>query len=324
MSYFTRVDIANRGLQHLGIPRITAFTDSSKQARETNFAIDKLRRAELQRSVWTFATKRVVMRKFAAASTTEASFATYASGTTYAAADVVKDSNGFLWVSRKGSNLGITPGNEGFDPYWIPYTGPIFAALHDTTATYLPGDLVQVSTTLYMCVSQNINQVPPNTTYWHAIQGATTTAFTILTPIGYQNDASTLRNIFRLPANWLRMAPQDPKMASGVRSNTTAGMAYNDWEVEEPYLFTNDNSPFVMRFVADTTNVPNMHPLFCEAWAARLAIELADTLTQNDQKKADAMALYQQYMAMAQTVSAVEAGTTENEPSPQPAPQQGR
>lgn len=315
MAYFTRLDVANRALQHLGVPRIAAFTDSSKQAREANFAIDKLRRAELQRSVWTFATKRAVMRKFES-TTKEVTFATYAAGTTYDAGDIVKDSNGYLWLSRKGSNTGNTPGSEGVNPNWVPYFGPINAQSHSTSNAYIPGDVVWASTTAYICIASNTNQAPPNATYWVDIAGASVASVITLSPLGYKPDAlvANIRNIYRLPANWLRMAPQDVKAAAGPRLNVTAGMAYNDWEVEEPFLFTTDTDPFVMRFVADQTDVATMHPLFCEVWAARLAIELAEPLTQSPTKIQNAAALYSRYTDAAQLVNAIEAGTTEEEP----------
>jgi hypothetical protein len=57
-----------------------------------------------------------------------------------------------------------------------------------------------------------------------------------------------------------------------------------------------------------------MHPLFCEVWAARMAIELADSLTQSQDKLAAVSAIYQRYMDNAQLLNAVEAGTTEEEP----------
>lgn len=323
MSYFTRLDVANRALQHLGVPRITLFTDSSRQAREAAFAIDKLRRAELQRSVWTFATKRAVMREMVS-TTKEVTFATYAAGTTYGAGDVVADSNGFLWLSRKATNLANTPGLEGVNPYWVPYFGPTMAQSHDTAVSYLPGDVVWVSTAAYLCIAAHSNQLPPNVTYWRAITSATVAAVVTLAPYGYERNASTLRKIYRLPANWLRMAPQDPKMASGATQTLTAGMAFNDWEVEEPFLMTADTSPFVLRFVADQTDVPAMHPLFCEVWAARMAIELADSLTQSQEKMAAVAALYQRYMDNAQVLAAVEAGSTEGVPAQQATEQPAR
>lgn len=323
MSYFTAVDIANRALQHLGVPRITAFTDSNRPAREANFALPKLRRAELQRSVWTFATRRAVLR--AVTSTTkDITFATYAAATTYDAGDIVEDSTGFLWLSRKGTNTGNTPGSESADPYWVPYFGPVVAAAHSTTVSYLPGDIVYVSTTAYICILAHTNQLPPNATYWVDIAGATVAAIITLSPLGYSNDGAAQKNIHRLPANFLRMAPQDPKAAAAAVQNVTAGMQWNDWEVEAPHLFTDDADPIVLRFVADQTDVSQMDPLFCEVWAARAALELAEPLTASAQRKVAAAGLYAQYTDMARAINAIEAGTTEQEPAMQAAQVSGR
>lgn len=312
MAYFTRLDVANRALQHLGQPRITAFTDSTKAAREANFMIDKVRRAELQRSVWTFATKRAVMRKVAT-TTKEVTFLAYSAGTTYGAGDVAADSTGFLWLSTKGTNLAKTPGSESGNPFWVPYFGPTWAQAWSSANAYIPGDVVWVSTAAYLAIATSTNQTPPNATYWQPIAGATVASSVILSPIGYKPDAlvANIRNIYRMPANFLRMAPQDPKAAAGARLNETAGMAYNDWEIEEPFLFTTDTDPFVMRFVADQTDVATMHPLFNEVWAARMAIELAEPLTQSPEKIQIAASLYGRYTDAAQLVNAIEAGTTE-------------
>src|SRR6266550_3602650 len=123
MAFFTPVDIANRALQHCGLPRIVAFTDSSRQAKETNFAIDMIRRSELRRSIWTFATRRAVLRT----NLTTAKpllLGTYAAGTTYAGGDIIQDSTGYQWISLRASNTGNTPGAGGANPYWGPYYGP--------------------------------------------------------------------------------------------------------------------------------------------------------------------------------------------------------
>ena len=60
--FLTPVDIANRALQHLGAKRINTtygFTEDSRNASEIASCYDKLRRAELQRNVWTKATSGV-------------------------------------------------------------------------------------------------------------------------------------------------------------------------------------------------------------------------------------------------------------------------
>src|SRR6185437_14434114 len=88
-------------------------------------------------------------------------FATYASGTTYGAGDVVRDGNGFHWLSLQASNTGNTPGGEGFDPYWVPYAGPMVAQAHSTSVQYLPGDVVDSAGTVYLAVAANLNHAPP-------------------------------------------------------------------------------------------------------------------------------------------------------------------
>ena len=60
--YLTPIDIANRALDHCGIPNIAAFTDNTKAADRTNAVYDKLRTAELRRNVWRFAVRKMALR----------------------------------------------------------------------------------------------------------------------------------------------------------------------------------------------------------------------------------------------------------------------
>ena len=323
MAYALTLDIANRALQHLGVPRVTALTNSSKQAREANFAIDKVRQTVLRKSVWTSATRRCVMRQMLVASTKTINFSTYAAGTTYQTGDVVADSNGFLWISTKATNLANTPGLGGYNAAWVPYFGPKVAQLHDTSTSYIPGDVVYASTTVYICIAAHSNQTPPNATYWYVITSATATSIVFPFPTAYENDGTTTRKIYRLPANFIRMAPQDPKDPGVARQNVAAGMQYNDWEIEAGNLITDDTAGFVLRFVADQADVASMDPLLCEVWAVELALELCEPLTQSPQKRQDLMESYTRYMNTAKFTNAIEAGTTEDEPPEQPVTPRG-
>lgn len=56
------LDVCKRACQHLGVRQITTMADNSVEGVEVVFAYDKLRRAHLRRNVWTFATKRVILR----------------------------------------------------------------------------------------------------------------------------------------------------------------------------------------------------------------------------------------------------------------------
>lgn len=325
MAFTVPVDVANRALQIIGVPRIVSFTDSVKAAKETNFAIDKIRGAELRRSVWTFATRQAVLRP-TVATTLTITFLAYNAATTYAAGDIVADSAGYLWLSIRGTNLAQTPGAGGVNPYWVSYFGPQVVQVWDTTVQYFPGDMVVVGgalTVVYIAVAPSLAQTPANATYWHLVAGATTSAIVQLSPLGVNPPAgATTRKLYQLPANYIRLAPQDPKAASISRQGLTAGMMYNDWEIENGYLFTNDTAPIIFRFVADETDVTLMDNMFCETWAAHLAVEVCVILTQSIEKLNTALGVYHSNLAIAKAMNAVEEGSTEAETSEgQPAPQ---
>lgn len=320
MPFTTPYDIANRGVQHLGLPRFSTFTDSKREALEAGFAYDKLRRAELRRGVWTFATRRMILRP-KTATTAKISFPTYSAATAYTAGDIVADSNGYLWLN-KTAVTGTTPGTEGANPKWVSYFGNLVADAWSAAATYLPGDMVYVTGTLtvvYICTAVTLNNTPPNTTYWHVVQSATSSFITSYSPIGYAPDpTATVRTVFYLPANYMRLAPQDPKIASGARQNVMAGQRFNDWEIEgTPSGYTLASAvttaAFVLRFVADTADVPAMDDMFCEATAARIAIELCETLTGSTDKMQVLVSIYDRAVLAARNVSAIEAGTTEED-----------
>lgn len=319
MSLFqAKVDVANRAIQHCGATRVSSLTQSVKQAREANFAIDMIRVSELQQSgVWTFATRRAVMRPIVSTSKF-VTFPTYAAGSTYGQHEVVQDSTSYVWRSTKASNLANTPGadNAGNPAPWTAYAGPVIAQAWDNTVPYYIGDVVYVSTTAYICIAAHTGHTPPNATYWAAqtTGPATLSSIVLAEPLGLSNDAATQKGIYRKPANFLRIAVQDMKAAAVARPGFTAGMQFNDWEFEGDYLFTADTAPFVMRFVADQTDIPTMHPLFLESWAARLGMQLSPSLTQNPALTSQIQEEYDAIIAKAKATLAIEAGSDEPDP----------
>src|SRR4051812_23963652 len=109
VAYRTPVDVANRALQHCGASRIDpvlGFTENSKNAAETSFCYDMLREAELRRNVWTFATRRAVLRAIDTGTMLLAA-ALWAQDTTYFVASIVADQNGNRWISKVPDNLGL-------------------------------------------------------------------------------------------------------------------------------------------------------------------------------------------------------------------------
>lgn len=140
-------DVANRALQHCGVPRMDptlGFSEGTQRANETQFAYGKIKRAELEESVWTFATRRAPLRPIDS-NTMLVAPAVWGPNYTYFKGSIVSDGTGFLWQSKIPNNLGNQPNNSTGTPgsyTWEPYFGPLTAALYDSTTSYLTGEIV--------------------------------------------------------------------------------------------------------------------------------------------------------------------------------------
>lgn len=308
MAFSSPVDVANRGLQHLGASRIVAFTDDSKQATESGFAYDKLRQQELRRNNWRFSIRRAVLRPISSTTMSLVS-PLWSSGVTYSMGQLVISTDGRTWQSLTASNGGNTPGDTS--TVWSLYFGPQTYELYDSAQIYYAGDVSYVSTTAYLSLVSNNASVPGADANWVALLG-TLAPFSPIYPVGAgpSNDRTT-RNVFVLPFGFLREAPQDPKAGSVSFLGAPTGRMYQDWEYENNFLVTRDPSPIIYRFAADVVNVPLMDPMFCEGLAASMAVALAEPLTQSTDKKKTAVGLYQSVMREARMVNGIEEGSTE-------------
>lgn len=367
--YRTDVDIANRALQHCGASRIVAFTDDSKNASETQFAYGKVREAELRRNVWTFATRRAMLRAIDT-NTMLLDIPLWSSLTTYFVGSIVADQFGNAWISRARSNLNNDPLLTTF--YWEPYFGPMSVSLYssgtsyskgelvyttagdgtnrvylsvqdgntdnpatptayDATVTYFKNQVVTSSAIAYMSLTDlNKGNAPASspsqwtTTFvggagsikWLLIGGAEfpfgvgLTTLNITYPLSAGDDAwSYQRSIFRLPAGFLRRAPQYPKAAVTTFLGGPTGIQYSDWVVENGFLLTPDAGPIALRFVANMTDVRYMDPMFCEGLAARLALTVCEQLTQSTTKLATIAKVYDVWISDARETNAIEVGT---------------
>lgn len=135
------VDIGNRALQYLGQRQMNAtlgFNEVSKNATEISFAYGKLRRAELQRNCWTFATRRAALRPIDH-DTMILAPALFNSTATYFRGSIVSDQNNNLWISRQANNIGNDPLTS---TAWDPYFESLTVSLYDSTANYYTGELV--------------------------------------------------------------------------------------------------------------------------------------------------------------------------------------
>ena len=189
MSAFTSpTDIKNRALDHLGARHVTGAADGSRNSTIIDPLYDKLRQAELERNLWTFATSTVALRPIG---TTTMVFVpeAWASATQYNPADIVSylgsywitlsqnqnvppiDANGVVasqwdnyfgpqtvdqWVNPSSSPAGTITNNFAYHAGELAYIAPgngtasVFVSLIDgNTEDPLAGD-AWVSTTVYM------------------------------------------------------------------------------------------------------------------------------------------------------------------------------
>lgn len=108
---------------------------------------------------------------------------------------------------------------------------------------------------------------------------------------------------YTLPADYLRRAPDDPGYAETKK----------DYLLEGAKLLTDTGNTLYLRYVYDVTDDTLFPPLFADALAARLAMELAEPLTGSASKVQSCEAAYTYFIRQAKSVNAIEAGPIEPE-----------
>lgn len=278
MPAFTdKLDIANRALQHLRNPRITSFTNSSKEAREIAASYDRLREAEMEANLWRFLTRRAVLR----AVTTSTQLWTppaFSAGSTYGAGRIVTY-GGEWWQSKVAANFGNTP--DAGD-YWRRYSGPDTALAWDSGTTYSAGEIVSNTGDFYLSLINGNSSATTVLASWLSCAG-TSIVLSILYPLGAGPSVDTnTRNIYRLPRGFLRTAPTDPKADAYPTLGMPSGAARDDWVIENGYIVTAQSTALLIRFVANLIDVSDWDALFCEMLAAKIADELGPTLIEDE------------------------------------------
>ncbi len=391
MAFRIPLDIINRALQGLGKNAIASVNTASNEANAVTDAYDTLRLAELQRNLWKFATRRVILRPVGidtvlwapAAWSSGASYniggvvshtptegpyanqesywqlavysadptdppdidprwrhftgplaidlydpdivyqtgeivlvpAPFELGTTYSANDVVAYENGDTWewyVSLEDGNLGNTPPDT--EDSWVLWVGNGRSrGLYGQTETKSPIPLTYPDGYTVHLSRYNNNADNPNsqTSNWTALS-ATVTQLLVPWPIGTGpvSDAQTA-NCFYLPNGFLKRAPNHPHGNQPGYLGAASGVPPDDWTPEGPLLVTGDVGPITLRFVADITDVAAMDAMFCEGFAARMAVELAMAVVEDPTAptvRAAAMQSYSRVMREARTANAIEIG----------------
>lgn len=219
--------------------------------------------------------------------TPSASAADWSSATTYAIGNSVSGSDGYTYTSVVNSNINNDPTLDD-GTHWTN-TGVLTA----WTSVFTGGT---------------------GSLQWLQIGGAefpsgvTLATLNIVYPIGAGPSSQTAsRNAFMLPAGFFRLVSQNPKGTTPILGGPT-GYTYNDWNIENGFIISAEAGPLILRFVANVTDVRMMDPLFCEALAARIGLEVAQPITQSDGRLQTIASLYKKWMADAKLANAILAG----------------
>ncbi|HUO38247.1 MAG TPA: hypothetical protein VMU34_10540 [Mycobacterium sp.] len=168
--FLTPTDIGNRALQRVGSEMMSTtlgFAEPSKRAQQVSFCYGKLRRAELERNTWSFATRRCMLRAIDTNSMLLAP-TLFNTNATYFVGSLVTDGSGNIWQSRIPNNTGNDPQNTAM---WEPYFGPMSVDPYDSTQTYYAGEIVYTApgdgtynVYLSMISANNVDPSLPN--FW--------------------------------------------------------------------------------------------------------------------------------------------------------------
>jgi hypothetical protein len=197
---------------------------------------------------------------------------------------------------------------------------------YDDEVTYRKGDLVLYDSVVYQSsIDFNLNNQPDiSSSAWTTSNRRGTGSEKwvqlscdlidqpVIVPASHgPTQSSAGRYLFRYPANYLRTAVQDPKRGVMTPYGGPGNRWPNDWMPEGDYFSSMTATPIVLRFVADIQNVQAFDDMFCEGLAAKLALAIAPTVTQDSVDTNRIAAEYQKWMTEARTVNAIEQGSVE-------------
>lgn len=110
---------------------------------------------------------------------------------------------------------------------------------------------------------------------------------------------------YQLPSDFIRLLQVD-EIYTGVFLDDYVNSDTSEYAIEGGKILTDFAAPLKIKYCADISDTTQWDVTFVEAIASRLAYELAEDLTQSNQKKADAMSDYQRAMSAAIKSNAIE------------------
>lgn len=238
----------------------------------------------------------------------------WGSGFTYAIGDHAVGSDNNVYVSLIANNINNIPTSTVGTDWQIATTQNAADTTQATGTSFYTGELVFIGATVYLSLQSANTDVPP-TSKWLTLTGVPSlTVPQFAYPLGSGPlSQSNSRNVYRLPANYLRLCPRDPKAGMYSIMGAPSNMAATDWRFEGDYIVSQDAGPIILRFIHDMSDVTHMHPLFCEGLGARVAMELCEILTQSATKLQAIEGEYKTFMQNARIQDGIEQGPVEYE-----------
>ena len=242
------------------------------------------------------------------------------------------------------STTNVNPANNANPTDWLKIGYPGSWPMWNSTTTYAKNAIVAgVDGKLYQSiqagnhdnqpVGSTYNPNTPATNWWTGIRqpnpwianfktstaggswlalDAAVVPLNINYPVGTGPSRDSLtRNVYLLPNGYLRTAPQEPKAGNISFLGSPGGLMNLDWEYNGKFIVSSNPYPILLRFGADVTQVSTMDDMFCEGLAARIGLEVCETLTQSNAKLSTIVADYKKFMDEARTINGIEQGSTE-------------
>lgn len=227
-----------------------------------------------------------------------------------------------------GDLVYVTPGDGTYKVYLSINSDngndPGTVETYDSTVQYNKGDIVVVSAQNYISLvdlnkgnapasspSQWATTVLDDNLKWVQVNGTLATVRVLYPIAAGPSSQITTQNAYMMPYGYLRKGGQDPKAGSFSIYGAPTNLLYDDWLIENGFLVTTMNEPINIRFVGAVTNVAAMDPMFCEGWAARLAMAVCEPLTQSTEKMKEIQQAYGIFMREARIVNGIEDGADE-------------
>ncbi len=113
-------------------------------------------------------------------------------------------------------------------------------------------------------------------------------------------------NYFLLPGDFLMLAPMDQAYGITAGGPISGPPSVNDWQIEGNQIVSNELGPINMRYVSSDLNESLFDASFCEAFAASLAVNICEELTQSNTKLQNLARMYDDAIKMARRRNAFE------------------